>query len=84
MELEDAIRNFYRKFHKNSIFSIKPDFRLVQFCYGLRQNTGSANAVQNLVQWYINNAPLADYWRNDAMGLLNSLSCLTSDTQVEQ
>uniref|UniRef100_A0A914C4S7 ERAP1-like C-terminal domain-containing protein n=1 Tax=Acrobeloides nanus TaxID=290746 RepID=A0A914C4S7_9BILA len=64
--------------------TIKPDFRLVQFCYGLRQNTGSANAVQNLVQWYINNAPLADYWRNDAMALLNSLSCLTSDTQVEQ
>uniref|UniRef100_A0A914C2G0 Aminopeptidase N n=1 Tax=Acrobeloides nanus TaxID=290746 RepID=A0A914C2G0_9BILA len=63
---------------------VTPDHRPVQFCYGLRQNPNAASAVFNLVQWYINNAPLADYWRNDAVALLGSLSCLNDDNQVAQ
>jgi hypothetical protein len=63
----------------NYEFSIPSDHRLIQFCYGLRQTPDSTSDVENLVQWYINNAILADYWRNDAVALLNSLACLTND-----
>ena len=87
MALEDAISifEFSSSYTKNPFnFRMTPDHRPVQFCYGLRQNPNAASAVFNLVQWYINNAPLVDYWRNDAVALLGSLSCLNDDNQIAQ
>ena len=64
--------NFY-SIKSNRFFSVRPDFRKTQFCYGLKQNPQHYDAVKKLYEWFASNSK---YFSRDTQNLLYALTCV--------
>src|SRR5688572_2889491 len=56
-------------------FSVPPDFRLPQLCYGLKQNQSQYYIIENLLNLSLNSITTM-YFGEDTNNLLNALSCI--------